>query len=114
MEVGDRLGDLETGCCRCRDLVDVGLPVSPESHPASPSLSAVQGDGDEGVGTVTTGAVVENEVPIPIVVCGQRARQAVRFRLNTQSASDRDGGVRTPGDPPAFRPLKHRGGGRSS
>ena len=114
MEVGDRLGDLETGRCRCKDLVDDGLPVLPESHPVSPSLSAVQGDGDEGVGTVTTGAVVENEVPVPIVVRGQRARWAVRFRLNTQPASDWDGEVRTPGDPAAFRPSKRRGGGRSS
>ena len=71
MEVGDRLGDLETGRCQCRDLVDDSLQVLPESHPVSPSLSAVQEDGDKGVGTVTTGAVVENEVPIPIVVCGQ-------------------------------------------
>ena len=94
--------------------MDDGPPVLPESHPASPSLSAVQGDGDKGVGTVTTGAVVENKVPIPIVVRGQRARQAVHFRLNTQPASNRDGEVRTPGDPAAFRPLKRRGGGRSS
>ena len=71
MEVGDRLGDLETGRCRCRDLVDDGPPTSPESHPASPSLSAVQGDRDKGVGTVPLGAVVKNEVPIPIVVRGQ-------------------------------------------
>ena len=71
MEVGDRLGDLETGRCRCRDLVDDSPLISPESHSASLSLSAVQGDGDEGVGVVTTGAVVENKVPIPIVVCGQ-------------------------------------------
>ena len=114
MEVGDRLGDLETGRCWCRDLVDDGPPTSPESHPVSPSLSAVQGDGDEGVGTVTTGAVVENKVPIPIVVRGQRVSWAVRFRLNTQSASDWDGGVRTPGDPAAIRSSKCRGGGRSS
>ena len=71
MEVGDRLGDLETGRCQCRDLVDDGPPILPKSHPASPSLSAVQGDGDEGVGTVPLGAVVENEVPILIVVRGQ-------------------------------------------
>ena len=107
MEVGDRLGDLETGRCRCRDLVDDGPLISPESHPASPSLSAVQGDGDEGVGTVPLGAVMKNEVPIPIVVHGQRVRQAVRFRLNTQPSSGRDGGVRTPGDSAAFRPSQH-------
>ena len=114
MEVGDRLGDLETGQCRCRDLVDGSPPSSPRSHPASLSLSAVQGDRDEGVGVVATGAVMENEVPILIVVCGQRAHRAVRFRLNTQPASARDGGVGTPGDPTAIRPAKPRGGGRSS
>ena len=71
MEVGDRLGDLETGRCRCRDLVVDSPPVLPESHPASLSLSAVQGEGDEGTGEVTTGAVEENEIPILIVVRGQ-------------------------------------------
>ena len=106
IEVGDRLGDLETGRCQCRDLVDDGPPTSPESHPASPSLSAVQGDGDEGVGTVPLGAVVENEVPILIVVHGQRACRAVRFRLNPQPSSGWDGGVRTSGDSAAFRPLQ--------
>ena len=103
-EVGDRLGDLETGHCRCRDLVDDGLPTSPESHPVSPSLSAVQGDGDEGVGTVSS--VVENEVPIPIVVRGQQARRAIHFRLNTQPSSGWDGGVRTSGDSAAFGPSQ--------
>ena len=112
MEVGDRLGDLETGRCRCRDLVDDGPPTSPGSHPVSPSLSAVQGDGDEGVGTISS--VVENEVPIPIVVRGQRARRTVRFRLNSQPPPGRDGGVRTSRDSTAFGPSQHRGGGRSS
>ena len=46
-------------------------PVLPESHPVSLSLSAVQGEGDEGVGAVTIGAVMENKIPIPIVVRGQ-------------------------------------------
>ena len=105
MEVGDRLGDLETGRCRCRDLVDDGPPTSPRSHTASPSLSAVRGDGDEGVGTVST--VVENEVPIPIVVRGQRARRTVRFRLNSQPSPGQDGGVRTSGDSTAFGPSQH-------
>src|ERR1700743_3647848 len=112
MEVGDRLGDLETGRCCCRDLVDDGPPTSPRSHPASPSLSAVQGDGDKGVGTVST--VMKNEVPIPIVVRGQRARRAIRFRLNSQPSPGRDGGVRTSRDSTAFGPSQHRGGGRSS
>ena len=71
MEVGDRLGDLEMGRCWCRDLVDDSPPILPGSHPASLSLSAVQGDRDEGVGVVATGAVVENEVPILIVVRSQ-------------------------------------------
>ena len=106
MEVGDRLGDLETGCCQCRDLVDEGPLTLPDSHPVSPSLSAVQGGGDEGVGTVPLGAVKENEVPIPIVVRGQQARWTVRFRLNTQPSSGWDGGVRTSGDSAAFGPLQ--------
>ena len=107
MEVGDRLGDLEMGHCKCRDRVVDSPPVSPESHPASPSLSAVQGEGDKGVGAVTTGTVMENEIPILIMVCGQRAHRAVRFRLNTQPASDQEGEVRMHGDPTAFRPSKH-------
>src|ERR1700743_1025572 len=98
MEVGDRLGDLETGRCRCRDLVDDGLPTSPESHPASPSLSAVQGDGDEGGGMVPVGTVNKTEAPVPIVVRGQRAPRTVRFRLNTQPSSGQDGGVGTSGN----------------
>ena len=62
MEVGDRLGDLETGCCHCRDVAVDSPPVSSESLRVSPSLSAVQGEGDEGTGAV------ENETPIPILV----------------------------------------------
>ena len=31
MEVGDRLGDLETGCCCCRDVAVDSPPVSSES-----------------------------------------------------------------------------------
>src|SRR6202000_2725211 len=83
-------------------------PMSPGSHPTSPSLSAVQGDGDEGEGTVST--VVENEVPIPIVVRGKRARRTVRFRLNSQPSPGRDGGVGTSRDSTAFGPSQHRGG----
>ena len=30
-QAGDRLGDLETGCCRCRDVVMDSPPVSSES-----------------------------------------------------------------------------------
>ena len=83
MEVGDRLGDLETGRCRCRDLVDDSLPILPGSHPASPSLSAVQGDGDEGVEVIATGAVMENEVPIQIMVRGQRVSGPLYPKLST-------------------------------
>ena len=67
MEVGDGLGDLDTGRCHCRDMVVDSPPVTSESPQVSPSLSAVQGEGDEGTGAV------ENETPIPILVCGQRA-----------------------------------------
>ena len=113
MEVGDRLGDLEAGRCRCRDLVVGSPPDSPASHPMSPSLSAVQGEGDKGVGVVPIGAAMENKIPIPIVVHGQQAHWAVHFRLNTQPASGREGEVRMHGDPAALRSLKHQGGGRS-
>ena len=67
MEVGDRLKDLETGRCSCRDVVVNNPPVTSESPQVSPSLSAVQGEGDEGTGAV------ENETPILILVHGQRA-----------------------------------------
>src|SRR6202000_1297561 len=50
MEVGDRLGDLETGRCRCRDVVVESPPVPSESPQVSPSLSGVQGEEDEGTG----------------------------------------------------------------
>ena len=65
MEVGDRLGDLEIGHCQCRDMVVDSPAVSPKSCQVSPSLSAVQGEGDEGTGAVS------NETPIPILVHGQ-------------------------------------------
>ena len=81
-------------------------PVSPASHPVSPSLSAVQGEGDKGVGVVPIGAAMENKIPIPIVVHGQQACWAVCFRLNTQPASGQEGEVRTHGDPAVLRPSK--------
>ena len=71
MEVGARLGDLETGRCRCGDVVVDSPPVTSESPQVSPSLSAVLGEGDERAGAV------ENETSIPILVCGQRARRTV-------------------------------------
>ena len=108
MEVGDRLGDLETGCCCCRDVAVDSPPVSPESPRVSPSLSAAQGEGDEGT------RVVENETPIPILVCGQQARRTVRFWFNPQPASSREGGIGLPEDPTTFRSSGCQGGGRSS
>ena len=108
MEVGDRLGDLETGRCRCRDVVVESPPVTSESPQVSPSLSAVQGEEDEGTG------VDGNETPIPILVRGQRPRRTVRFRLNPQPAPSREGGVSTPGESTGLRSSEHRGGRRSS
>ena len=80
MEVNDRLNDLDTGCCRCRD-----VPTSPvlDEPRVSPSLSAV-GGGEEEVPLVE-----ENEVPLPLRVCGQRARRSRPFRVNLPS--DRGG-----------------------
>ena len=46
-------------------------PVSPESCQVSPSLSAVQGEEDEGAGVIMSETAVENKIPIPILVCGQ-------------------------------------------
>ena len=108
MEVGDRLGDLETGRCRCRDVVVDSPPVTSESPQVSPSLSVVQGEGDEETGAV------ENETPIPILVRGQRARRTVQFRLNPQPAPSREGRVSTPGGSSALRSLEYQGSGRSS
>ena len=101
MEVGDRLGDLETGRCRCRDVVVDSPPVTSESPQVSPSLSAVQGEEDEGTGAV------ENETPIPILVRGQRAQRTIRFQLNPQPAPSREGGVSMPGGSSALRSLEH-------
>ena len=111
--MGDRLGDLETGHCWCRDVVVDSPPVSPESCPVSLSLSAIQGGGDEGAGPVTNEAAVENELAIPILVCGQQACRAIRFRFNPQSAPSWEGGVSTYRDSTALRLSKCWGGGRS-
>ena len=100
MEVGDSLGDLETGCCCCRDVVVDSPPVTSESPQVSSSLSAVQGEGDEGTGAM------ENETPIPILVHGQRARRTVQFQFNPQSAPSREGGASTPGDSTSLRSLE--------
>ena len=83
MEVNDRLNDLDTGCCRCRD-----VPLSPvlDEPLVSPSISAV-GGGEEVVPLMTT--VDEEEVPLPLRVRGQRARRSRPFRVNLPS--DRGG-----------------------
>ena len=67
MEVNDCLNDLDTGCCRCRDVSS--SPVQDEPL-VSPSISTV-GGGKEVVPLMTT--VDEEEVPLPLRVHGQRA-----------------------------------------
>ena len=83
------------------------LPVSPESHQVSPSLSAVQGEGDEGIGADSNETAVENETPIPILVCGQQAQRTVWFRFHPQSAPSRERGVSMPRDSTALGSLEH-------
>ena len=84
MEVNDRLNDLDTGRCRCRD-----VPTSPvlDEPRVSPSLSAV-GGGEEVVLLMTT--VEEDEVPLPLRVRGQRARRSRPFQVNLPSDRGRD------------------------
>ena len=79
MEVNDHLNDLDTGHCRCRD-----VPPSPvlDDPQVSPSISAV-GGGEEVEPLLT--AVEENEVPLPLQVCGQRARRSRPFWANLPS-----------------------------
>ena len=76
MEVNNHLNDLDTGHCRCRD-----VPSSPvlDEPLVSPSISAV-GGGKEVVPLMTT--VDKEEVPLPLRVCGQRARRSWLFRVN--------------------------------
>ena len=76
MEVNNRLNDLDTGHCRCRDVPST--PVLDEPL-VSPSISAV-GGGEEVVPLITT--VNEEEVPLPLKVHGQRARRSWPFRVN--------------------------------
>ena len=66
MEVNNRLNNLDTGHCRCRD-----VPLSPvlDEPLVSPSISAV-GGGEEVVPLMTM--VDEDEVPLPLWVCGVR------------------------------------------
>ena len=79
MEVNDRLNDLDTGRCRCRD-----VPSSPvlDDPQVSPFISAV-GGGEEVVPLMTT--VEEDEVLLPLLVRGQRARRSQPFRVNLPS-----------------------------
>ena len=73
MEVNDRLNDLDTGGCRCRDVPST--PVLDEPL-VSPSISAV-GGGEEVVPLMTT--VDKEEVPLPLRVRGQRAQRSQPF-----------------------------------
>ena len=79
MEVNNHLNDLDTGCCRCRD-----VPSSPvlDDPQVSPSISAV-GGGKEVVPLLTM--VEENEVSLPLRVCGQRVQRSWPFRANLPS-----------------------------
>ena len=73
MEVNDCLNNLDTGCCRCRD-----VPSSPVLDKPQVSLSiSTVGGGEEVVPLMMT--VDEDEVPIPLQVCGQRARRSWPF-----------------------------------
>ena len=76
MEVNNCLNDLDTRCCRCQD-----VPSSPalDEPLVSLSISAV-GGGKEVVPLMTT--VDEDEVPLPLQVCGQRAWRSWPFRVN--------------------------------
>ena len=76
MEVNDRLNNLDTGRCRCRDVLSI--PVLDEPL-VSPLISAVRG-GKEVVPLMTT--VDEEEVPLPLRVHGQRAQRSQPFRVN--------------------------------
>ena len=76
MEVNDCLNDLDTGCCWCQD-----VPSSPvlDEPLVSPLISAV-GGGEEVVPLMTT--VDEDEVLLPLQVCGQRAWRSQPFCVN--------------------------------
>ena len=67
MEVNDCLNDLDTGHCRCQDVLL--SPVQDEPQ-VSPTVSAV-GGGEEVMPLVKT--VDEDEVLLPLWVHGQRA-----------------------------------------
>ena len=79
MEVNNRLNDLDTSRCRCRD-----VPSSPvlDEPQVSPSISAV-GGGEEVVPLMTM--VEEDKVLLPLQVHGQRAQRSWPFRVNLPS-----------------------------
>ena len=60
MEVNNHLNDLNTGCCRCRDVLVT--PVLDEPH-VSPLISAIRG-GEEVVLLITM--VEEDEILLPL------------------------------------------------
>ena len=76
MEMNNRPNNLDTGQCRCRD-----VPSSPvlDEPLVSPSITAV-GGGEEVVPLMMT--INEEEVLLPLRVCGQRARRSQPFRVN--------------------------------
>ena len=76
MEVNNRLNNLDTGCCRCWD-----MPSSPvlDEPLVSPLISAV-GGGEEVVPLMMM--VNEEEVPLLLRVCGQRAWRSQPFQVN--------------------------------
>ena len=76
MTVNNRLNDLDTGRCRCRDVPSTPVLDEPQ---VPPSISAV-GGGEEVVPLMTM--VNEEEVPLPLRVHGQRARRSQLFRVN--------------------------------
>ena len=73
MEVNNHLNNLDTGCCRCRDMPSSSVL---DELLVSLSISAV-GGGKEVVPLMTT--VDEDEVPLPLQVCGQRAWRSWPF-----------------------------------
>ena len=75
MEVNDCLNDLDTSRCRCQEVPST--PVLDEPL-VSPLINAF-GAGEEVVPLMTT---VDEEVPLPLRVCGQRAQRSQPFRVN--------------------------------
>ena len=79
MEVNNRLNNLDTGHCRCRD---VSLSLVLDDPQVSPSISVV-GGGEEVVVLMTM--VEEDELPLPLRVRGQRAQRSWPFRAKLPS-----------------------------